>query len=102
MRKMGILLAAIFILSMVLSPAYGYQKASKTNAPSPGSKNESLQMAQAKDTSMKAEYEKYQKKTQKELNDYKKKMKQLEAKAKDLKDDAKAKRSKEWMPCIRI
>jgi Skp family chaperone for outer membrane proteins len=90
MRKMGILLAAMFILSIGLSPAYGNQKDSKTNVPSPGLKNESLQMAQAKDSSMKAEYEKYQKKTQGELNDYKKKMKELEAKAKGLKDEAKA------------
>ena len=90
MKKMMILVAGMFLLSIGLSLAYGYQEDSKMNAPSPGLKNESLQMAQAKDTSMKAEYEKYQKKTQEELNEYKKKMKQLEAKAKNLKDKAKA------------
>ena len=38
---------------------------------------------------MKQEYEKYQKKTQGELNEYKKKMKQLEANAKKVEGKAK-------------
>ncbi len=90
MKKFGFLLAAMFVLSIGLSAVYGYQRESKTNEPSPGVKKEFQEVAQAKDTSMKAEYEKYEKKMQKELNDYKKKMKKLEAEAKDLKDEAKA------------
>jgi hypothetical protein len=90
MRRFGFLLAAMFLLSVALPAAYGYQRDVKTNASSPEPKKEMVQVAQAKDTSMKAEYEKYQKKTQEELNEYKKKMRQMESKAKDLKDSAKA------------
>jgi DNA anti-recombination protein RmuC len=94
MKKSGILLAAMFFLSIGLSPVFGYQKDSKTNASFPALKKNTVEVAQAKDTSVKAEYEKYHKKTQEELNEYKKKMKQLEAKAKDLKDSAKAEAKK--------
>jgi ElaB/YqjD/DUF883 family membrane-anchored ribosome-binding protein len=89
MRNFVYLLAAVFFLSLGWSAAYGYHKDSKTDATSREVQKEVLVVAQAKDTSMKTEYEKYQKKIQEELNEYKKKMKELEAKAKNLKDKAK-------------
>jgi uncharacterized coiled-coil DUF342 family protein len=95
MKRFAYLLAAVFSLSLGWSAAYGYQKDSKTGGTSLEVKKEVRQVAQTKDTSMKQEYEKYQKKTQEELNEYRKKMKQLEAKAKDLKDKAKTEANEE-------
>ncbi len=88
MKKLGLVLAAAFFLSLGLPALYGYEGNVNTNAPSPGVKKE-VQMAQAQDTSMKQEYEKYQKKAHQELNEYKMKMKELEAKTKNLEEKAK-------------
>ena len=90
MKKFGFLLAAVFVLSIGLSAVYGSQSDVKTNAPSPGVKKELQVMAQAKEASMKQDYEKYQKKAHEELNEYKMKMEQLEAKAKGLEEKSKA------------
>lgn len=89
MKKLGVLLAAAFLLSLGLSVLYGYGKDTKGNVPSSEGKKEFKEVAQAKGASVKKEAEKYEKKAQNELNEYKKKLKQLEAKAKDLKDQAK-------------
>jgi Skp family chaperone for outer membrane proteins len=89
MKNFVFLLAMAFFLSLSLSPAHGYQKGPKTEAPSQEMKKEGQKVAQAKDASMKQEYEKYRKKTQGELNEYKKKMKQMEEKAKNLQGKAK-------------
>ncbi len=89
MKKLRCLLAAVFFMGLGWSVAYGYQKDSKTETISQEVKKDVIVVAQTKDTSMKQEYEKYQKKTQGKLNEYKKKMKQLKAKTKDLKDKAK-------------
>ncbi len=82
MKKFALVLAIAFFLSMGLSAAYADQKDSNMNAPS-------KQVASAKDTSMKQEHEAYQKKAQGELNGYKQKTKQLEAKTKNLEEKAK-------------
>lgn len=95
MRRFGFLLAAAFFLSSGLSAVYGYEKDLRTNTTSQEVKKEVIEVAQAKDTSLKQESQRYQKKIQKELNDYKKKMKQFETKAKNLKDQAKAKAKEE-------
>jgi len=95
MRRFGSLLAAAFFLSLGLSAVYGYEKDLRTNTTSQEVKKEVIEVAQAKDTSLKQESQRYQKKIQKELNDYKKKMKQFEAKAKNLKDQAKAEAKEE-------
>ena len=89
MKKFGLVLAVAFFLSIGLSAAYADQKDSKANPPSQEVKKEGKEVASAKDTSMTKEKEDYQKSIKGELNAYKKKMKQLEAKAKDLKDKAK-------------
>ncbi len=90
MKTFGLVLAVAFFLSIGLSGAYAVEKDSKMNAPSQEVKKEGTGMASAQDTSMKQEYEKYQKKAQKELNEYKEKMKGLEAKTKNLEEKAKA------------
>ena len=89
MKKFGFLLAPLFVLGIGLSAAYGSQGDVKTNALSPGVKKEVL-VAQAKEPSMKQDYEKYQKKAHEELNEYKQKMKGLEGKARTLEDKTKA------------
>lgn len=89
MKKLGFTLAVVFFLSLGWSAVYGSQKGSETNAISREVNKEVRVAADAKDTSMKTEYEKYRKKIQVEINEYKAKMKQLEAKAKNLEDKAR-------------
>ncbi len=89
MKTFGLLLAFAFFLSIGLSGAYAVEKDSKMNTSSPEVKKEGAGMASAKDTSMKQDYEKYRMKAKEELNEYKMKTKELEAKAKNLKDKAK-------------
>ena len=89
MKKFGLVLAVAFFFSIGLSAAYADQKDSKANPPSQEVKKEAKEGASAKDTSMTKEKENYQKKMQRELTGYKKKMKQLEAKAKNMEEKAK-------------
>ena len=88
MKKFGFLLATAFLVSLGWTAVYGHMKEAETNIPSRVVQKEVNGVAQAKDTSMKSEYEKYQKKTEKKINEYKKRMKQLEAKSKNLKNQA--------------
>lgn len=88
MKKIKFVVAITFFLSVALLAAYGCQKDSKPNA--------AETVPQAKSTFGKEEREKYQKEIQDKLAEYKVKMKQFAAGAKDLKDKAKAE-SKEEM-----
>ena len=90
MKESGFLVAVMFFLSIGLSAAFGYLQDGKIGE-SPLRVKKEVKLAQAKESSMTKEKEKYEKKIQGELNGFKKKRKQLEGKAKNLKDKAEGK-----------
>ncbi len=95
MRKLALLSAVAFFLGLGVSVAYGYSKDQGTNVAPQKGKEEVKKLADTKGTSIKEETEKYQKQVQKELNEYKKKMKQLQAKGHNMSDKAKTEVKKE-------
>jgi hypothetical protein len=91
MNKLLFAIALAFFFSIGLSPGYGDQKEQQTSATSSEVKKEAQETGGAKKSSVKTEAEKYEKKVRKELKELKREVKKLQAKAKELNAEAKAK-----------
>jgi F0F1-type ATP synthase membrane subunit b/b' len=91
MNKLLFAIALVFFLVIGLSPGYGDQKDHQTSATSPDVKKEAQETGGTTNSSVKTEAEKYEKKARKELNDLKREVKKLQANGEELNEGAKAK-----------
>ena len=89
MKILGFLLAGLFTFGVGMTSAHSYPLKGTSSSGYRGLEQESIVLAQAKATPA-DKTEKYEKKAKETINEYKGKMKELEAKAKNLNEKAKA------------
>jgi len=95
MKRLVLLLGVAFSLVAGPSVAYGYQRDQLTDGTPQRVKEEVKRLADTKGASLGKEIEKYQRKIQKELNEYKKRLKHLQAKGENMSDQVKREVKKE-------